>query len=311
MKNQRRSNLIWPVLIIGIGIVTLLISADVIPEAIGDVLIRAWPALLIIFGLNVLIGQRLRFANWFVLGLGVVLVVVIANFAYAERSSEYRTDYTESRLDVLPPEVTAVDVTVDMRETRVTISASPPNTRVVDARFAGSNESNVTIGVEIEGTIGMVTIKETRPGVLPRLSEVGRGTLNLFLPTDVPIRSLTYIGDDGSVTVDLTRFAIQSVNMQVKRGNMKLCLPQAGSLIQDSIQVDDGDLELIIPSDTTLRFDLGDGSEEPTFLPAQLDDTYQFLVGGILETRFIDNPRIILNVVVDGTLTLDHASACE
>ncbi len=311
MKNQRGSNLIWPVLIIGIGIVMFLISANVIPDAIGDVLIRSWPALLIIFGLNVLIGQRVRFANWVILGLGVVLVIVIANFAYAERSSEYRTDYKESRLDVLPPEVTALDVIIDVRETRVTLSSSPAGERIVDARFAGSNESDVDIAVDIQDTIGVVDIRETRPGVLPRLNEVGRGTLNVFLPTDIPIRSLTYVGDNGSVTANLTNFTIQSINMLIKRGNMKLCLPQSGALIQDAIQLDNGNLELIIPADTTLRFDLGDGASQPTYVPAQSENAYQLLIGGILETRLIDNPRVILNVNVDGELTLDHASTCE
>jgi hypothetical protein len=310
MRRMYRANLIWPVLIIGVGTVMLLISADVIPEAIGDVLVRSWPVLLIIFGLNVLIGQRIRYANWFVLGLGVAMVVIIANFAYAERAGEYREDYRESRLDILPPEITSAEVFVDVRETRVTISAAPDE-RMVDVRFTGSNESSVTIDVTLEGTTAFIRITEKRPGVLPRLEEVGRGTLNLFLPTGVTLTNLNYVGDDGSVTADLSNFSLESINMHIKRGNMKLCLPLTGNLIQDQVRIDNGDLRVIVPPDTPLRFASGDESLQPVYEPPQTSGDYQVLVGGVLETRLTQNFRVILNMNVDGDLILDHRTGCE
>jgi hypothetical protein len=307
---QSRSNLIWPVLIIGIGVIMLLISANVIPEAIGDLLIRSWPALLIIFGLNILLSHRFPIANWLVLILSVGLVVVVANLAYAERSSEYRTDYRESRLDVVPPEVEQMVIIIDVRDTRATISPSSES-RQIAAQFEGSNESDVDIDVEIQGSTATITISEDRPGVLPRLQHVGRGTLNVFLPVDVPIDVLDYLGDDGSVTADFMGLNIRTINMQIERGNMRLCLPRQGIILRDTITVENGNLEVVVPPDTTLSFDMGNESQRVEYQPPSIEADYQFLVGGILETRLVEDHRILLNMNVEGTLTLNRADACS
>jgi len=53
-----RRSLMWPILIIAIGCVLLLQAAGAFPEAVGDLLLRSWPALVILFGLDVLFGRR-------------------------------------------------------------------------------------------------------------------------------------------------------------------------------------------------------------------------------------------------------------
>ena len=306
---QSRSNLIWPVLIIGIGIVMLLISANLIPEAIGDLLIRSWPALLIIFGLNILLSQRFPIANWLVLIVSVGLVVVVANLAYAERSNEYRTDYREFREDFVPPEIEQLVLIIDVRDTRATISpGSQP--RQIAAQFEGSNESDVDIGFEIQGTTATITISEDRPGVLPRLQHVGRGTLNVFVPADIPIEALDYLGDDGSVTADFMGLNIRSINMQTGRGSMRLCLPRQGIVLQDTVTVENGDLEVVIPPDTAVSFNVGGENQRVEYQPPTTEADYLFLVGGILETRAAENQRILLNFNVEGTITLNHADTC-
>jgi hypothetical protein len=305
----QRSNLIWPVLIIGVGITMLLISADVIPEAIGDVLVRSWPVLLIIFGLNVLLAQRLPYANWVVLGLGVVLVVIIANIAYAERSGQYRDDYRESRIEIIPPEVESLIVQVDIRETRATISPSG-DTRQVIAQFEGSNESDVKIDLTIEGSTGILTIQEDRPGVLPRLSEVGRGTLNIFLPSDVPIQAISYAGDDGSVTADLRALTVRELDMTIDRGNMNLCLPQASNIVRDAITMNNGNLRVFNPQNIAVRFVLGDNTQIQ-YAPETLEGSqYLELASGVLQTNLVQEFDILLNLNIDGRLTLDHTRDC-
>lgn len=308
---QSRSNLIWPVLIIGVGIIMLLISANVIPEAIGDLLVRSWPALLIIFGLNILLSQRFPIANWLVLFFSVGLVVVVANVAYGQRSSEYRTDYRELRQDVVPPEVEQLVLIIDVRDTRATISPASESRQIV-AQFEGSNESDVDIDVEIQGSTATITISEDRPGVLPRLQHVGRGTLNVFVPADVPIEAIDYVAGDGSVTADFMGLNIGSINMLIQRGNMRLCLPRQGIVLQDTITIESGDLEVVVPPDTPLSFDMGGESQEVEYQPPSTEADYLFLVGGILETRLAENEthRILLNMNIGGTLTLNHADSC-
>lgn len=302
--NISRPNFMWPVLIVGIGVFLLLVQIEAVPEAIGDLFIRSWPMLLVIFGLNILLGGRIRYANWVILIAGIVLVVVVGNLAYAERRTEYRDDYKESRLEVLPPEVQQLNVEIDVKSTRATISQAP-NAGEIIARFEGSTESDVDIQLVVEGTVATLTINEETSGVLPKLDEVGRGTLNVFLPTNVPINLLRYHGEDGSMTVDLRPMTVQVLDIQLERGNMALYMPEQGQILQDVVRIENGDLRMIVPQNTTLRLNLGEGSERPTFLPEVAGSQYEFL-GGVLFNPGETVWRILLNVDVGGTFTLDQ-----
>ena len=60
-----RRNYMWPLIVIAVGGLWLLVVADVFPDAVADLLKRAWPALLILFGYDVLFGRRrLPVARW-------------------------------------------------------------------------------------------------------------------------------------------------------------------------------------------------------------------------------------------------------
>lgn len=311
-----RTNFVWPVLIIGIGIVMLMLSANVIPEAYGDLLIRSWPVLLLMFGLNILLAGRLRYANWLVLGLSVALIVVIANFAYAERRTQYRNDYQESWQDFVPEEVTSIIINIETKETRVTLSHAPFAHQIL-TRFEGSTESNVSIEMVIEGATAVFTLSESRSGILPRLPAVGRGTLNVFLPPGVLIQELNYIGDDGSVTADLSLLTIHRIDLLVKRGNMRLCLPNPAIsgelLVGNQARLNNGDLQLIIPTGANLNLSLANTNKQPIYEPAGKENDYVFLATGALETRGVVNNQfdILLDIAVDGTLTLDHINQCQ
>ncbi len=304
--NISRPNFMWPVLIVGIGLFLLLVQIEVVPEAIGDLFIRSWPMLLVIFGLNILLGGRIRYANWVILIAAIALVVVVGNLAYAERRSEYRNDYKESRVEVLPPEIQQLTVDIEVKSTRATISAAPDVSQII-ARFEGSTESNVNIDLTIDGTAATLTITETTSGVLPKLDEVGRGTLNIYLPTNVPIANLRYLGDDGSMTMDLRPLVVQVLDIQLKRGNMALYVPTQGQILQDVVRVENGDLLMIVPQDTALRLSLKEGSDKPTFVPELAGAQYE-LLGSDLLIPGVANPRILLRVEVDGTFTVDFGT---
>ncbi|MCB9437145.1 MAG: hypothetical protein H6673_09165 [Anaerolineales bacterium] len=311
-----RTNFVWPVLIIGVGIIMLMISADVIPEAYGDLLIRSWPILLLMFGLNILLAGRLRYANWLVFGLSIALVVVIARFAYAERSTQYRDDYQESWQDFVPEEVTGIVINIETKETRVTLSHAPFGRQIL-TRFEGSTESEVAIHMEIDGANAIFTVSESRSGILPRLPAVGRGTLNVFLPAGVLIQELNYSGDDGSVTADLSALTIRRLDLVVKRGNMRLCLPNPDVngelLVGNQIGLNNGDLQLIVPAGADLNLGLTNTKQQPVYEPRGKENDYVFLATGALETRGVVNNQfdILLDIAVDGTFTLDHINRCQ
>ena len=63
MTSTRR-NLLFPLLIIAVGVTMLLLAVGVLPEAIGDLMQRSWAALIVLFGFNLLLADRIRYGNW-------------------------------------------------------------------------------------------------------------------------------------------------------------------------------------------------------------------------------------------------------
>ncbi len=310
-----RTNFVWPILVIGVGIIMLLNTADAIPDAYGDLLVRSWPVLLLMFGLNILLAGRLPYANWIVLGLSIILVVVIANLAYAERRNEYRDDYITSWQDFVPEDVSQIIVQIETKETRVTISHAPIARQIL-AEFKGSTISEVAMNMNIEGSVASFSVVETRSGILPKLPEVGRGTLNVWLPPGISIEELIYDGDDGSVTFDLSELTVPRTDITVRRGNMRLCLPKHSdglTVLIGNLTLNNGDLHMIVPPNATLKLALSNPQDVTYNPPALANTDYIPLATGSLETRNVESEafNILLDMVVDGAFTLDHISTCQ
>jgi len=70
-KEPRRGGLVWPIILIGLGVVFLLNNLGVLPWDIWGALLRVWPVILIAIGLDLAIGRRS------VLGSVVALVLIV------------------------------------------------------------------------------------------------------------------------------------------------------------------------------------------------------------------------------------------
>ncbi len=71
----RRGGLVWPVILIGLGIVFLLNNLGVLPWDIWGTLLRMWPVILIAIGLDLAIGRR---SVWGAVVALVLIVLVLA-----------------------------------------------------------------------------------------------------------------------------------------------------------------------------------------------------------------------------------------
>jgi len=73
-NNNRRSGLLWPFILIAVGIAFLFQNLGLLSGSIWDNLIRFWPLLLILLGLNDLIRTRSIAGPTFAIGLGAVFL---------------------------------------------------------------------------------------------------------------------------------------------------------------------------------------------------------------------------------------------
>jgi hypothetical protein len=284
MTTTRRS-IMWPLVIITVGSIWLLMSAGAFPEAVGDVLLRAWPALLILFGFDVLLGRRrLRILYWSVemslVGL-VVMVLALAGLvwlAYAKQADVVRSDYVKTFSQTLPDEVIQMHFEISVGRTTVTIH--PGSTRDLQAEFKGGKESEVQMGWSVEGDSAVFRVVEEHPNAIPRLANYGRGTLDITLPADVIIKEFKLSGERGDVTADLQPLRVEWLELAIKRGDLKVNLP-AQDALSGVLTSGDGGIELLVPPGMALMVGLKPGSGDPNYQYDTL--TYDVLRDGTLK----------------------------
>ncbi|MBN1201156.1 MAG: DUF4097 family beta strand repeat protein [Anaerolineae bacterium] len=299
MTTKRRS-VMWPLIVIAVGGVWLLVVADVLPEAVADLMARVWPALLILFGFDVLLGRQRLSLGRFTVGMNAIglvltagLVVVLVRLAYDKQADVVRDDNVQTLTETLPDDITQVQVNISVERTKVTVSAAGDNPRDLRAEFKGSKGSEVEINWSVEGSAGVLVVTESLSGTVPKLEEYGRGTLDVVLPPGVTIQQFTLTVGDGDVTVDMQPLQVEQVEMALDSGNLSIELP-AEAVLTGTLEAHDGGIELSVPEDMALTLNLAQGSGEPAY---EYDSfLYDLLRNGTLKRKNTDAFQIGLTV---------------
>lgn len=304
MSTTRR-NLLWPLLIIVVGVVMYLLATDVLPENVGDLMQRSWPILLIIFGLNALLIDRVRFGNWLALVLSLVLLGGLIWYAYRIRSDDLRQDYTEilnpiplgEHIQGVVIDVNALDATIVFRPYTQEETSEP---RSIGAKFTGSRESHLEVSVqEDEQAVVHFSVTEKRPDSIPNLRDVGRGQLEIYLPIGIPVQDLQFTNKKGLVTLDLRQVDVPRFNITNDSGDIDLYMPLSSVVIGD-VNIRSGNLLIVIPPQIAMRI-----SGAPENRELNVND-YVSVQGGDIESRGgLLEFQVELNVnLPGGTLTI-------
>ncbi len=308
-----RRRVMWPLLIVAIGAVWLLAVAGAIPDAVSDLLQRAWPALLVLFGFDVLLGRRRLHLGrlgvemgWVGLALTVALVAVVVGLAYRKQADAVRTENVQTLTQALGADVERIRVEAQVTRTAVTVGAAEDGADEVRAVYAGSRESRVTMAWSVEGDTGVLAISEEARNAIPRLEDYGRGTLELLFPAGAAVEVLQMAGDSGDVTADLTRLRVAQFALDLDAGDVTLRLPTL-DVMQGQVATRDGDIELVVPEEMALDVKLDAGSGEPEYVYDSF--RYDLLRDGELRRRNVPAFQYVLDVwLKDGAqLTITDA----
>ncbi len=280
-----RRNFLWPLVVLGIGVLLFLAAVEVLPTHSDDLIQRAWPALLILAGLNMLLMERVRFGNWLALLISLAVLGGVIVYAYDYHAERVKTDYSV----MLAPEPLMLGeniqgVNISVQTLGANLDFIPAPGRAINATFLGSTESHVNISAqEQENGLLDLVVTEEHVNTLPNIAAMGRGELQVLLPLDMPILNIELTNQNGRITFDFRYIQVPRFNLQNVRGNVDLYLPlaqTAGTSLQiiGDVIVSEGDLTLYIPSSLPIRI---------TGAPNNLDfnrDAYT-RDGDIIETR--------------------------
>jgi hypothetical protein len=305
MKVQRRTNPMWGVVLLALAGVLTARALGYIPAGVFDLILRAWPALLVLAGLSFLLRRRLPLGGLIALVLTVVIVAGVAAAAYSGRASQQRSDYQQLIEQPLNGDITLLRLRVETLATGLELITSATSDSVVSGEFIGSAESRLDMNYEPDAAdnSATLTLREVQPSGFPSLESVGRGTLRLEIPPGTPV-DLDFTGGDGSVVLNMDGLDLERLNVFVTRGDLVVTLPGYQPVLsgdegtQGTLTTRDGDLAIFIPLEVAARLEL---NREGSGIEPQYDaNIYNYLVGDVLEARAIETA----NVVVRYTLTV-------
>ncbi len=314
MRTQRRTNALLGIVVLLVALVLLGQSLGWVPAQISDIMLRAWPALLVLGGLSLLLRGRVPLGALVALVLTGVLVAGIAVTAFSTRSQESRDEYREPIAQSIAPGLGLLRVRVSTLATDVELLRSVmPD--FVAGEFTGSTESQFIVDYEDVGDgSATLTLRESPRDALPLLEAVGRGALRLELPADVPL-DVEVVAAEGSVALNMGETQVERMTLDLARGDALVTLPEyqpvtaAQGQSQGTLAVRDGLITLVVPASVAARLELDRGGSgvEPEYDPA----LYNFLFNRVLESRTIEQAETVVQYAIvapRGRIRLDVAA---
>ena len=295
---RRRTNLLWGLVVLALALLLLARALGSIPDGMFDLILRAWPALLLLAGLSFLLRERVPFGQGIALVLSAIVAVVIVSQAYSTRATQQRADNHQTITQALGSNLTLLRLRVQTLSTDIDLLGTPTDS--VNGTFVGSSDNHIDVSyAETSDNSATLTLHEIRQsGDFPMLETMGRGTLHLELPPNVPL-DVEFVGQDGSVVLNMGGTALERLNITSVHGDVVVTLPEYRPLLSQpsdslgTLTVGDGNLALFIPQavGARLEMDLGGSGIKPEYDP----NVYNYLVGDVLEARNIETASIVMH----------------
>ncbi len=303
MRLQRRTAPLLGLVCVIISVTLMAQSIGALPSGLIDLMLRGWPALLVLGGLAVLLRDRFPLSGLIALVVSVALTAGIAYYAFDARAQQQRSDNRQPIEQVLPANITLLRLRVQALDTEVELLRSLDAVPLVTGEFVGSSDNTFDVSYELLPDDSVtLTIAEVRTSGFPFLETVGRGALQLELPPGVPM-DVEFVSEQGNIILNLSGTALERLNVNARGGDVIVTLPSYQPLFTGdvntlgTIEAQNGDLTIRVPEDVAGRFELNRGGSGvvPQFNP----DVYNYLQGDVLEARLID----IADIAVRYTLT--------
>lgn len=258
-------NIFWALLLlVGAG-VWFFQTQGGIPAGVLDLARRVAPAVLIAFGLLLLIGRRVPFGNFLAIVLAGAAALGMATVAYSRQASVVRTDYAVPVLFQVPGTVDSLTVDLQFGLTEIEIKPAATGDRAIRGEYLGTLESEVLPDFQTTGARATLVIRETPRSNLPSLELIGRGKLTLTLPANLPIDQLTIITREGNLTIDGSTLVIRSLKAEQNSGDSTVQLGTTSGLIGD-LRTGAGSITVRVPTTIAAQVTLrGGGASNAQF----------------------------------------------
>ncbi len=256
---HERPGLVWPVFLIGIGVVFLLNNLGVLPWGVWQTLLGLWPVLLIAAGLDLMLGRRSA------RGALLAAILVLAVLAGAVWAAVARSGSAEFRSETISQALEGArrgEVEIASGVGNLVIEAQPEATgNLIEGVVALAPSETIATDVRRTGDTLRYEIKSRNAWHTPILPTGAvwpvEKVWRLALSRDVPLDLRVQPGV-GHSTLDLAELTVAKLTVAGNVGRVTLTLPRRGPS-QVTLDGGVGELVIIVPAGAAARIEAAGG----------------------------------------------------
>ena len=142
-RHHYRGGLVWPVILIGAGVIFLLNNLGVLSWGVWETLWRLWPVLLIAIGLDILIGRRSILGSLLVVLLLVAALVAAVSLGVPRLTTKAEVERTENISHTLQGASNA-DVEISFGTGNLQVDALAKSNSLIEGKVDLSRNENLS-----------------------------------------------------------------------------------------------------------------------------------------------------------------------
>jgi len=249
-------SLFWPIVLIGLGVIWLLSNLGVIPVTSLYTLLRLWPLILIVIGLDLLIGRRSRLIGGLI-GLAAVALVIFLLVAAPNLGLPSGGEVKTERFSEPVGQAQSAAVLLDLSAEPTTIRSLGDSDQLIDADIRHTGRIDFSVSGDRDKR---VTLTRTGTGFdwwVPGQELHWDIGLTGRIPLD-----LTIDGGSGSIEAGLEGLQLSGLNVDVGSGSFSAALPASADGYAVDFEGGSGSADISLPGDAniSMRLDTGSGS---------------------------------------------------
>jgi hypothetical protein len=259
-ERHHHRSLIWPILLVGAGILLLLNNLGYLPWDIWGTLWRLWPVLLIAAGLELIIGHRSFLGSLVVVLLlfGVLFGVLYwalnqdSDAAQAWNANITRGELSSVEINQPLNGAESASIAISLGAGQLRLAALPESSGLIEGQIELRSGERAEPEFALRDDEASFTLRNENPAVVPTLGQWEGSTVwDLGLTRDIPI-TLDVSTGAGEAQLDLSQLTIEQLKVETGVGSTQLYLPRQGQ-VSAQVETGVGAMDIIIPTGMAAR----------------------------------------------------------
>jgi len=269
---KRRGSLVWPLVLVGLGVFFLLSNMGIIDTDIWPSVLRLWPLLLVAIGLDLLLGRRSGI--W----AGITVVIVLAMFAAGfwlvdTTTGAWNGDLVVHQISQELSDAESAEVLIHMGVGVLEIEGLSSDTLLISGEIELAEDEDLREDYEVKRDTVFYELdtrgQEYYPSWFINNGWEGDKDWELALNDEIPM-DLTIDTGVGVTVIDVSELELTYLRVDSGVGETTVYLPATGQYTV-SIDAGVGEITVYIPAGLAVRMQLDTGLGETKILGSYIN----------------------------------------